>query len=113
MVRGTPPYLDAFTHKILNSYHKEYRRFALDRKQDKRTDGPTDGRRDGQCDKYTTEGPQHGIGVAQFYFIRSVSNPKTMTSVSEIIQFTKTKKSMQRPVENSPGNWFTHHRKKV
>ena len=42
----------ASTHQIGNSYLKEYRRYALDRKQDGRTDGRTDGRRDGQCDYY-------------------------------------------------------------
>ena len=33
----------ASTHQIWNSYLKEYRRYALDRKQDGRTDGQTAG----------------------------------------------------------------------
>ena len=33
MVRDTPPSQDAFTHKIWNSYLKEYRRYAPDSKQ--------------------------------------------------------------------------------
>ena len=33
MVRETPPSKDAFPHQILNSYLKEYRRYAPDSKQ--------------------------------------------------------------------------------
>ena len=44
MVRDTPPSQEAFTHQIWNSYLKEYRRYALGRKQDERTDGRTAGR---------------------------------------------------------------------
>ena len=38
MVRNTPPSQDASTHKIWNSYLKEYRRYAPDTKRDGRTD---------------------------------------------------------------------------
>ena len=38
MVRDTPPSLDASTYQILNSYLKEYRRYAPDTKRDGRTD---------------------------------------------------------------------------
>ena len=33
MVCDTPPFQDAFTHKIWNSYFKEYRRYASDSMQ--------------------------------------------------------------------------------
>ena len=33
MVSGTPPFQDAFTHEIWNSYLKEYRRYAPDSMQ--------------------------------------------------------------------------------
>ena len=39
MVRDTSPSQDASTHQIWNSYHKEYRRYAPDKKRDGRTDG--------------------------------------------------------------------------
>ena len=38
MVCDTPPSQDASTHQILNSYLKEYRRYAPDTKPDGRTD---------------------------------------------------------------------------
>ena len=38
----------ASTHQNWNSYHKEYRRYAPDRKRD----GRTDGRRNGQSNYY-------------------------------------------------------------
>ena len=44
MVRDTPSSQDASTHKIWNSYLKEYRRYAPDTKRDGRTDRRTDGR---------------------------------------------------------------------
>ena len=43
MVCDTPSSQDASTHKIWNSYLKEYRRYAPDTKRDGRT-GQTDGR---------------------------------------------------------------------
>ena len=51
-----------------------------------------------------TQGPYHGIGVAQFYLMRSGSKSKSMTLVSGVIQLTKTKRPMHLPVKNSPGN---------
>ena len=43
MLRDTLLSQYAPTHQIWNSYLKEYRRYALDRKRDGRTDGQTDG----------------------------------------------------------------------
>ena len=54
IVYNTPPFQDAFTHQIWDSYLKEYRRCAPDMKRD----GHTDGRTDGQCDYYTCMPPQ-------------------------------------------------------
>ena len=41
MVRDTPPYQDASTYQIWDSYLKEYRRYALDTKRDGRMDRRT------------------------------------------------------------------------
>ena len=45
MVCDTPPSQDVSTHKVWNSYLKEYRRYGPDTKAG-RTDGLTDGRTD-------------------------------------------------------------------
>ena len=42
MIRDTLTSQDASVHQIWNSYLKEYRRYALDMKQDGRTDRRTD-----------------------------------------------------------------------
>ena len=41
-VNDTPPSQDAYTHQIMNSYLKEYRRYAPDTKREGRTDRRTD-----------------------------------------------------------------------
>ena len=62
MVRDSLLSQDAFTRLIWNSYLKEYRRYAPDRKRNGWTDGHTDGRRDGQCDYYMPTGPRSAVG---------------------------------------------------
>ena len=51
MVRDTLLFQYASTHQIWNSYLKEYRRYAPDRKRD----GWTDGRMDGRMEEWTNQ----------------------------------------------------------
>ena len=52
MLRDTLLSQFASTHQIWNSYLKEYRRYALDRKRDGWIDGRTDGWRNGHSNYY-------------------------------------------------------------
>ena len=70
MVRDTPPSQDVSTHKIWNSYLKEYMRYGPDTKAG-RTDGRTDGLTDGRTVRllYASQSSFGGIknpGLSKF-----------------------------------------------
>ena len=101
MVCDTPPSQDASTHKIWNSYLKEYRRYGPDTKAG-RTDGLTDRRTDGRTDGWTVR--LLYASQSSFGGIKTTTKNKTKKTTAKnnnnthtsLVQYT-LKRSNKRP----------------